>query len=228
MTVEGEASSDDIKEDRGVPQNLVIGGVAVGLLLVLLGVALLLAGKTSLIISLMTCVGFGLVLAAFGSKAGGAWGGWTATGAGAGAMSILLFLILQHYAVNSVLKRGQLRGTFTKVADLRIIDEIPLYQYRDPTTASIRFVFLEAALKSKRMSVQVDTTEKMEGREFFELVGNSEVIASNYLTKPSGVAQWTFDYEKRTIKDGAQIIFAEPDKLAQDASKIKKRVISSA
>ena len=84
-----------IRDDAGVPQNLLYAGIVVGLLLVFFGVGLLVVGRSSLLSSLMTCVGFGIVLASFGSKAGGSWAGWSATGAG--AMAVILFLILEYY-----------------------------------------------------------------------------------------------------------------------------------
>jgi hypothetical protein len=77
-----------------VPENLVYFGLGVGLLLVFVGISFLAFGEGSLLSSLMTCVGFGIVLATFGSKAGGTWAGWSATGAG--AMSIILFLFCNN------------------------------------------------------------------------------------------------------------------------------------
>ena len=124
-------------------------GIVVGLLLILIGIGLFIAGKASLLSSLMTCVGFGIVLASFGSKAGGSWAGWSTTGAG--AMAVLLFLLLQHFTPALSLvpaKRGQIRGDFSRIADIRIIDESPMYEFRDLTTASERFIILDKALKS--------------------------------------------------------------------------------
>jgi hypothetical protein len=143
------AGSQAVASDRGVPPNLVTSGVVVGLVLVLLGLSFLWVGKTSLLASLLTCVGFGLVLASFGSKAGGSWAGWTTTGAG--AMAIILFLILQHYTptqTNNHFKRGQLRGDLSKIADLRIIDEAPMYEFRDRTASSIKFVIEQQVKQS--------------------------------------------------------------------------------
>jgi hypothetical protein len=83
--------------ERGIPQNLVFAGIVVGLFLALGGVSLSFLGSNVLLSSLMTCVGFGIVLVTFGSKAGGTWAGWSATGAG--AMAIVLFLLLEHYTI---------------------------------------------------------------------------------------------------------------------------------
>jgi len=210
----------EVPSESGVPPNLVYAGILVGILLILIGVGLLIGGKSSLLSSLMTCVGFGIVLASFGSKAGGSWAGWSATGAG--ALAILLFLLLQHFTPEPSLvpaKRGQIRGDFSRIADIRIIDESPMYEFRDPTTASERFIILDKALKSQRMSVQVDTTEKGPNHEFFELIGSSQAISERYLSDtadPNKVIQWTIDYDHRLIKDGGTIIFAEADQLDEN------------
>ena len=58
----------------GFPKRHVYAGIVVGLLLVLVGVGLLTLGNNALLFSLMTCVGFGIVLAAFGSTGGGSCG----------------------------------------------------------------------------------------------------------------------------------------------------------
>jgi hypothetical protein len=214
MTIQGVEPKN---QSEGVPPRLVYWGVFVGLFLILLGIGLLYVGRGSLLSSLMTCVGFGIMLASFGSKASGKWAGWTVTGAGATA--IALFLVLQYYTPalsSNVYKKGQLRGDLSKIADLRIIDELPMYQYRDRTTSSFRFVLLERKLRSPRLSVQVDTNEKGAGREFFELIGNGQAIQRRYLSEDidrDRVIQWTFDFDKRVIKDGDDIIFSEPDSL---------------
>jgi hypothetical protein len=205
--------------ERGIPQNLVMAGIVVGLLLVIGGIGLSIFGNNVLLSSLMTCVGFGIVLVTFGSKAGGTWAGWSATGAG--AMAIILFLVLEHYTPSPGIfyKKGQLRGDLSKIADLRIIDETPMYEFRDRTTSSIRFVLLDRRLKSQRMSIQVDTNEKGAGREFFELIGNSKDIHDKYLSggpDDDSVIQWTFDYDHRVVKDGEVVVFSEPSRLPEN------------
>jgi hypothetical protein len=202
--------------ERGIPQNLVFAGIVVGLFLALGGVSLSFLGSNVLLSSLMTCVGFGIVLVTFGSKAGGTWAGWSATGAG--AMAIVLFLLLEHYTPSPEIfyKKGQLRGELSRIADLRIIDETPMYEFRDRTTSSIRFVLLQRKLKSERMSIQVDTNEKGDGREFFELIGNSKEIQQKYLSggpDDDSVIQWNFYYDNRIVKDGDPVIFSEPSRL---------------
>ena len=202
-----------------IPASLLYVGVLVGFVLIVLGVGLLSYGRGSLLSSLMTCVGFGIMLASFGSNAKGSWAGWTVTGAGATA--IVLFLVLQHYqpAMSPLIyKKGQLRGDLSKIADLRIIDDLPMYEYRDRTTSSIRFVLLERKLKSDRLSIQVDTTEKGPGRESFELIGAAQTVQNRYLSEGVDIdrpIQWVFDYDKRVVKDGQDIIFSEQDTLQE-------------
>jgi hypothetical protein len=104
----------------------------------------------------------------------------------------------------------------SRIADLRIIDETPMYEFRDRTTSSIRFVLLQRKLKSERMSIQVDTNEKGDGREFFELIGNSKEIQQKYLSggpDDDSVIQWNFYYDNRIVKDGDLVIFSEPSRL---------------
>lgn len=202
--------------DAGIiPPHLLYAAVVVGLALIFCGIGLLFLGQGSQLSALMTCVGFGLVLAAFGSNARGEWAGWTV--AGAAALAIVLFLILQQFPGPLFLyKKGQLRGEFSRVSDIRIIDEEPMYEYRDKTTSSVRFILLDKKLKSSRLSVQVDTTEKGDGREFFELTGDAEFIQRRYLAKAADherQIQWAFDYDKRVIRDGHDVIFSERDSL---------------
>jgi hypothetical protein len=200
-----------------------MAGIVVGLLLALAGISLSIFGNNILLSSLMTCVGFGIVLVTFGSKAGGTWAGWSATGAG--AMAIILFLLLEHYTPSPAIyyKKGQLRGDLHKIADLRIIDETPLYEFRDPTTSSIRFVLLDRKLKSQRMSIQVDTNDQGDAREFFELIGKSKDIQDKYLSggpNDDSVIQWSFYYDHRLVKDGDLVVFSEPSRLADSTAPI--------
>ena len=221
-----------------LPSNLIYIGIIVGLILIAAGISLLVTGRPSLLSSLMTCVGFGIVLVAFGSTAGGSWGGWSATIGRDGCpvvLDIAVFLcgcnwigrdgcpVVLDIAVffsrvdARSCKKGQIRGDFSKVADFRIIDEAPLDEYR--ATESLRFIFLDKSLHSERLSVQIDTTEKGPGRETFEMIGSAKVISERYLSNTgpkSNLAQWVFDYNQRTIKDGPTILFAEADKLDEN------------
>jgi hypothetical protein len=77
------------------------------------------------------------------------------------------------------------------------------------------------------MRVQVDTTEKGPGKESFELIGDADKIAANYLgesSAPRSLVQWDFDYEHRKITDGGTVVFAVPAKFDGDESpKVQSR-----
>jgi hypothetical protein len=214
--------------DRGLPPQLTYAGISVGLMLAFGGFALIYLDKAPLLPSLATCVGFGIVLAAFGSRAGGSWSGWTATGAG--AMAVILFLVLMSYTPASLpisfQKRGLLQGDLSKVADVRIFDEFPLYEFRDKSNGGgFRFIILEDRFKNERLSIQVDTNEQGEGKEFFEMYGDGKSIAEKYLTvaknssQHNEVIKWKLDYKNRTVKDGNDIVFSVPGEL--DESDLK-------
>jgi hypothetical protein len=95
-----------VQKDAGMPRELVFWGIVVGLVLAAGGVAMMafLDPRVSHLGVLTTCVGFGLVLAAFGTRTTGTWRSWSA--AGSGAMAVLLFLLVQIYAPCSVVIRA--------------------------------------------------------------------------------------------------------------------------
>lgn len=206
------APDNRVQHENNFPRDLVRLGVGVGILFVVVGIVLLLFDGDRTVSALTICVGFGLVLAAFGSKAGGAWAGWSATGAG--AMAIILFLLLIQIGPPPTIDivRGRLEGDFSKVADLRIIDEDPLYVYRDRATSTVKFLMLEKKLRSSRLRIQVDTTESGEANQYFQLLGDAAAIQKAYLSmhRPEGnFIQWTFDYGKRRVMDGTNVVFSE-------------------
>jgi hypothetical protein len=223
-TSSGPANAND---DRGMPPQLVFWGIIVGFVLVIVGTSILVLYPERVplpMTSLTVCIGFGLVLAAFGSRAQGAWGGFAVVGAA--ALSIVLFLLLQRYLdapPGPVVKRGQIGGDFSRVADLRIVDEDPLYTRRDRNTGAIRFLVLDKRFQTPRLRVQVDTTEKGDGREFFEMVAASKSVED--LLNAGGAVSWTFDYAQRRIKDGSSVVFSIPEEL--DEQDVRSRRQSS-
>lgn len=206
-------------DDPGMPREMAYWGILVGLLLAISGVATLLllpAQMPKPLAGLTICVGFGIVLAAFGSRAGGTWGGFAAVGAA--ALAVMLFLLLMTYMPSDVpafAKKGHIHGDLSKIAELRIIDDDPLYTRRDLTTKSLRFIVLDRSFKTKKVRIHIDTTEKGEGREYFQMVALSDELTKRYLSNDRDVIQWTFDYGNRVIKDGDEIIFAEPQQLEE-------------
>jgi hypothetical protein len=206
-----------VADDTGVPQELVYWAIAVGIVLSAAGVAsIIITEKAAHLGALTTCVGFGIILAAFGSRAAGGWQKLSATGSG--ALAIGLFLLYQQYVPSPLKfeKRGQISGDINKIADLRIIDEHPLYNYRDPTTRTIRFIILEKPFKNAQLTIQVDTNENTEGDEFFEMRGDSQSIMDQYFANPRAeVIKWTFDYANKVVKDGNAVLFKVPERLEE-------------
>jgi hypothetical protein len=216
-TTTPDEQQGDVGADQGVPRDLVHRAIVVGLLLAAAGAALIVFTDRAFNLAvLMTCVGFGIILAAFGARAAGQWRSWSATGAG--ALAIVLFLLLHYHSSPpppEFKKRGQIHGDFSKVADLRIVDENPLYTFRDRTTKSIRFIILEKQFKNPRITIQVDTNEK-EGEELFEMFGDGKIIADKYFTNPHvEVIKWQFDYPSKIIKDGDDVIFKVPERIEE-------------
>jgi hypothetical protein len=195
--------------------------VVVGMILILVGIALMAVGRGALLSSLMTCVGFGLVLAALGANASGSWAGWTV--GGSGALALVLFFALEHFQPDPpkfFYKTGQIRGDLSHVRGMSVVDDLPMYEWRDWTTNAVRFVLLDKKLKSNQLSIRVDTDEPGEGKEFFELSGDAQSIQNRYLADTidsDSIIKWTFDYKDRVVRDGQDVIFLEQDHLVGSA-----------
>jgi hypothetical protein len=204
-------------DDRGVPENLVYWGVIVGLLLACGGGVLILLGRTApQLATLMTCVGFGIVLASFGARAAGTYKGWSATGAG--ALTVMLFLLLWYTTpAPPIMKRGQIQADLSKIADIRIVDEFPLYTFRDRTTNSVHFIIIDKRFKNDNVLVQVDKNGNSSGPDTFEMRGDGKTITQKYLgNEGPEVIKWTLSYENHAIFDGKDAIFFEPEQLDED------------
>jgi hypothetical protein len=213
---EGGRNVARVTDDAGVPPGLVYWAIVVGLVLSAAGVVIIVTESAAHLGALTTCVGFGIILAAFGSRAASGWQKLSATGSA--ALAIGLFLIYQQYDPGPIRfeKRGQISGDINKVAYLRIIDEHPLYTYRDLTTRTIRFIMLEKQFKNAQLTVQIDTNEHTESDQFFEMRGEGQTIVDRYFGNPrTEVIKWTFDYANRVIKDGDEVIFKVPERLEE-------------
>jgi hypothetical protein len=212
----GGSTGANLRDDSGMRRDLAGWAIAVGLAISIGGAVMLIFFGSQIPhpAALTLCVGFGIVLAAFGSRAAGSWGGFAVVGAG--ALAVLLFLLLEYFIPKDPIafaKRGTMVGDFSKVAELRIVDEDPLYSRHDRTTRSIRFIVLDRKFKTPQISIQVDTTEKGEGREFFQMVGDSNRLSQKYLESDKSVIAWAFDYHRRVVKDGNDVIFGVPEEL---------------
>jgi hypothetical protein len=87
---------------------------------------------------------------------------------------------------------------------------------------------LKEKFNHTRVSVQVDTTEKDEGRAWFEMVGDGDEIIRRHLGKSwEESARWMFDYPNHVIKDGNYIIFREISDQNKEVIPLKKADLSS-
>ncbi len=197
-----------------------LSGTAI--LVVLIGLAIAAAGAWIVIFedleaiygALAICVGFGIILVMIGSNA--AWKYRGASASGAGAMAIILFLILMQYvpSKNAFLMRGQIAIPIRKIADLRIVDDRPLYTFRNRNTRAIEFVILKRHFANPQIRLQVDTTDEGPGKEFFQLDGNGDDIAKRYFGNSRyQVIKWVLDYDRRVVTDGQRVIFKERNRL---------------
>ena len=89
--------SPRVEDDAGVPRDYVRWGIVVGLTIATGGAAMVVyfSQVPQALAALTLCVGFGIVLASFGSRAAGSYGGIAVVGAG--ALAIALFLVVEHY-----------------------------------------------------------------------------------------------------------------------------------
>lgn len=214
---EASSSPNQTAHSKLMSDRQMLSGTLVGLFLVVLGTGILFLGRNPVASSLTICVGFGIVLAVFGTQVSGRWAGWSATGAGATA--VLLFLVLQQFTdvpVPNDYIKGSLEGDFSKVADLRIIDEHPMYVYRDRATSTIRFLNVGRNLKSRQLRMQIDTVENDRGAEFFQLYANSDLFEermAGHSNSGEEFMQLTFDYDNRVVLDGDIVLFGERETL---------------
>lgn len=128
---------------------------------------------------------------------------------------------LEYRLQLGVAKFGRIEGDLSQVAELRIVDDHPLYEYRDPTTRSMQFIMLKDKFAHPRISVQVDTRDPND--ILFEMVGDGDEIASKHIGKHwEDAARWEFDYGKRVVMDGNSVIFKELREQNEDIIPQKK------
>jgi hypothetical protein len=208
--------------DTGLPRELVNRALVVGLLLAGGGIVVLLfAGtfssrlRTTEVTGLMSfCAGLAIVLAAFGSRAGGQWRSWSVVGAA--ALTIVLLEAILPYIGPVSSKKGRIGADLNKVAALEIIDDNnPLYNYLDRSANSFQFILLEDSFKTHCVTVQIYPKESGKYKEYFELIGDGDYITKKYVRKEFDVPIfWTLNYKSRTILDPSNkgdVIFKEFD-----------------
>lgn len=145
--------------------------------------------RADIMATLGTSAGISILLTEFGAHTEGSWKQWRL--AGASALTIALILLQMYFITTRFSKSGMVHlghSDFQKVAFLRILDDHPLYEYRDLNTESFQFVVIRDKFVHNCINIDVDTKEKGQGKEWFELSGNGEEIAKKYIRNDWSVA----------------------------------------
>ncbi len=172
-----------LADDGGVPAGLTTISIAIGLVLIVAGASMMGFVYPRLFNagSLAMCIGFGLVLAAFGTRAAGTWQTWSV--AGSGGIAIVLFLLLQALpsppteAITPAFVRGNLHGTndFTSV---RMFAAQFLLVGRGNTSDHFRFVAFPEDMKSPNFYLLIVNEKDPSLREAYIGCISSELIMS--------------------------------------------------
>jgi hypothetical protein len=154
-------ASPTIADDTGIPPALTYLAVAIGLVLVIAGAGMMMFDVRLFNHgSLATCVGFGLVLAAFGTRIAGKWREWSIVGSG--ATTIALFLLLQTVPQPPPPKvdyvRGNLHGT-NDLTSLRMFAAQFLLIGRPTPAEHFRFIAFPDDLESPHFYLQITDDE---------------------------------------------------------------------
>lgn len=194
-----------LEQDHGFSPRYFWAGLLVGLMLFAAGVGLALLDAAARIYPLTMCIGFGLVLAAFGTRAvvrGGKDGG-VGIVAGAGAVAVALYAAFVWLTpeppapVAAPIKKIEVSGDLDQVTSLRLIDDGPLFSRRTDDARSYKFVMLDAKVASQILRMVVDTREAT--RETFEMRADRAVIEP--LLGESADLNWRLNYAAQTVTD---------------------------
>lgn len=209
---------DALERDRGFPARYFWAGLAVGLTLLAGGAYLALSDATSRIYPLTMCIGFGLLLAAFGTRAVVRGGRAESAGvvAGAGAVAVALYAVFVWLTPDTAaavrIKKIDLSGDLERVTDLRLIDDAPLFSARTDDARSYKFIVLDPRLASPVLRLLVETREPAEGREIFEMRAQREQVQR--LLEESPNQSWRLNYAAQTVTDHQRrVVFRAGDEL---------------
>lgn len=210
--------ADLLQRDRGFPARYFWAGLVVGLTLLAAGAYLALSDATSRIYPLTMCIGFGLLLAAFGTRAVVRGGRAESAGvvAGAGAVAVALYAVFVWLTPDPTaalkIRKIDLSGDLEHVTGLRLIDDAPLYSTRTDDARSYKFIVLDPHLASPVLRLLVETSERGEGREIFEMRAQREQVQR--LLDESPNQSWRLNYAAQTVTDHQRrIVFRSVDEL---------------
>ncbi|MGK6315370.1 hypothetical protein [Neorhizobium sp. DT-125] len=195
----------------GIPPHLTSIAIAVGLLMIVGGVSAGFLDQKSLLTTLIACAGVAVVLSAFGAQAQGAWRGWTM--GGSVAIAFAMFLLLQAYDTPPMLyKTGSISGDIDKLSDLVILDDDPMYQYRDHNAKEIKFILTNNGFRKSNIRIRVTTLDSGQPRSEFTMVASADRIAKAHLGPLFGNNKnidWDFDLGRRVVTENGEAVFKE-------------------
>lgn len=137
--------------DQGVPVNLHYAGIAVGLVMLAGGFAVLIFNQQLYSVgALLICVGFGIALAVFGARANGTLLNFNVVGGG--ALAIVLYLLLYNFPMR--LSEGYVRGKIEQTNQLvNVVGTAgqSFFVGRPRQNSDFEFVIFESELDSPQM-----------------------------------------------------------------------------
>lgn len=167
----GSTTPPKIQDDHGVPLHLVYSCVLVGLLLTVCSAPFVLSASAYTVsanfAALIACIGLGLVLVAFGTRAAGTWKSWAVTGGD--AVALVLFWV-QWQCQPSLLPslRGELRGTSNFDQVSMWASSAPLFVTRRKTRGDFEFAaFPDDIARASQLVLNITNKPGVDPQEFY-------------------------------------------------------------
>lgn len=214
----GESKSTNTSAATMSP--VLAAGMLIAVLLISGGLAALwLRAVPPSIAVLTTCVGFGIILASFGTQTEGKIQDWSV--AGSGATAILLFLLVTKLwppePPSDFVRRVQIDVDPSKIGDIIIQDDTPLHHFRNKDASWIEYVFLHA-FRKRELRIEVDKADGASGPSFFVIKAPSDPVHKILLkAKDHDVLSWALNYETQSLDLGENVIFSAQSKIGFDA-----------
>ncbi|HXC27497.1 MAG TPA: hypothetical protein VNV38_06025 [Stellaceae bacterium] len=197
-------STPTLADDRGIPAGLVSVALGVSLAVLVLGLACAAFGWVSTSLSSLTiCVGFGILLVCFGTKAAGKYKNLSATGAGALAIALYL-IVLKTNESEQFVKEGVIDIDGGTISDLVLQDDkYPFHHYNE--AQRFHFVILKREFTFDTLYASYyDPRGK-----FTELEADSSTISNEYLKPAKGWEDihWILDVSTEKITGNGKTLF---------------------
>ena len=202
-----------LADDGGVPEKLTRLAILVGLGLAVAGAVMMWLVYPRLFNagSLAMCIGFGLVLAALGTRVAGTWQSWSV--AGGGGISIILFLLLHALPAPPpdtpvpTFARGNLHGT-NEATSVRMFGAQFMLVGRGNPSEHFRFVAFPEDLRSPNFYLLIVNDKDPSLREAYIGCIPTDLILSKMKSSEMinfSVEKATSEYKLRDLLDGKEI-----------------------